>query len=268
LIRAPLSTTSVLDEATEVVGLTASPWAALLILTEIPYRFLQAVFVDQLIALGAEATHYGRLLQSTADLVIVAFVLAVAGRAVYARACRLASQSGANPGREALRLSLPALLSFLVTSGVTELLFYAGSITVLAIPVIAVVRGLATGTYELNDAPGVLRPFRLIARYGREVRIATALVIIFTVALFVAFVNVAGSFSIGVALAGAAGVRAARWSTMFSFENRRLVLMTFAGALIAIQPFWIAANVLLVRKAGVEETGEDLRTWFRALRNA
>ena len=46
MIRAPLSTTSVLDEAADVARLTASPWAALLILTEIPYRFLQAVFVD------------------------------------------------------------------------------------------------------------------------------------------------------------------------------------------------------------------------------
>ena len=44
--------------------------------------------------------------------------------------------------------------------------------------------------------------------------------------------------------------------------------MTIAGALIAVQPFWIAANVMLVTKAGVEETGEDLRAWFRGLRNA
>ena len=268
LIRAPLSTTSVLDEATDVVALTASPWAALLIVTELPYRFLQVVFIDQLINLGGEAMHYGAALQSIANLVVVAFVVAVCGRAVYARACRLASQSGAKPGSDALRLSMPALLSFLVTSSVTELLFYATFITFVAIPVIAVVRGLAIGTYELNDAPGVIAPFKLIGRYGREARVATAIVLVFAVALLVAFVNVAGSFSIGVFLAGAAGARAARWSTLFTFGNRRFILMTIAGALIAIQPFWIAANVLLVRKAGVEETGEDLRTWFRTLRNA
>jgi hypothetical protein len=268
LIRAPLSTTSVLDEAVDVVGLTASPWAALLILTELPYRFLQVVFIDELIDLGGEATHYGKALQSIADLVIIAFVLAVCGRAVYARACRLASHSGRTPGREALRLSLPALLSFLVTSSVTELLFYATSLTIVAIPVIAVVRGLATGTYEMNEAPGVIRPFRLIQRYGRELRIAVALVIVFTIALVVALINVAGSFSIAVFLADAAGTGAARWSRLFTFANRRYVLMTIAGALIAIQPFWIAANVMLVGKAGAEETGEDLRAWFRALRNA
>ena len=268
MIRAPLSTTSVLDEATDVVALTATPWAALLIVTELPYRFLQVVFIDQLLDLGGEAMHYGAALQSIADLVIIAFVLAVCGRAVYARACRLASQSGSRPGREALRLSMPALLSFLVTSSVTELLFYATFITFVSIPVIAVVRGLAIGTYELNDAPGVIAPFKLIGRYGREARVATAIVLVFAVALLVAFGNVAGTFAIGVWMAGAAGARVARWSQLFTFANRRFVLMTIAGALITVQPFWIAANVMLVTKAGAEETGEDLRAWFRALRNA
>ena len=268
MIRAPLSTTSVLDEAADVVALTATPWAALLILTELPYRFLQVVFIDQLLDLGGEAMHYGTALQSIADLVIVAFVVAVCGRAVYARACRLASQSNRTPGREALRVSMPALACLLVTSSVTELLFYATFITIVAIPAIKIVRGLAIGTYELNDAPGVIAPFKLIARYGRETRIAGALVFVFAVALLVAFANVAGAFSIGVWMAGAAGRNIARWSQLFSFGNRRFVLMILAGALIAVQPFWIAANVMLVAKAGAEETGEDLRAWFRALRNA
>jgi hypothetical protein len=267
LIRAPLSTTSVLDEATEIVTLTATPWAALLLLTELPYRFLQALFIDQLIELGGSATHYGHALQSTANGVVAAFVLAVCGRAVYARACRLASNSGASPGREALRLSLPALLAFLITSAATELLYYALALTVVAIPVVAVVRGLATGTYELNDTPGVLKPFRLIAQRGRELKIAVAIVLVFIVAFVVAWVNVAGSFGAGIFLADAAGAAAARWSRLFTFGNRRFVLMTIAGAAMAVQPFWIAANVMLVRKAGVEETGEDLRAWFSALRS-
>jgi hypothetical protein len=267
LIRAPLSTTSVLDEAADAAALT-TPWIALLILTELPYRFLQVVFLDQLFALGGEAQHYGAALQSIADLVIVAFVIAVCGRAVYARAVRLASHSGATPGREALRVPMPALLSLLVTSSVTELLFYATFMTCLAVPVLAVVRGLAIGTYELNDAPGVVGPFKLIARYGREARIAAALMLVFAVALLVAFGNVAGSFGIGMWLAGAAGARVARWAQLFTMHNRRFVLMTIAGALIAVQPFWIAANVLLVMKAGAAETGEDLRAWFRGLRNA
>src|SRR5690349_16215926 len=52
LIRAPLSTTSVLDESAAVVRATVTPWAALLLATSIPYRFMQIVFADRLIELG------------------------------------------------------------------------------------------------------------------------------------------------------------------------------------------------------------------------
>ena len=54
LIRAPLSTTSVLDESAAVVRATVSPWAALLLATSIPYRFMQIVFADRLIELGSK----------------------------------------------------------------------------------------------------------------------------------------------------------------------------------------------------------------------
>jgi hypothetical protein len=50
--------------------------------------------------------------------------------------------------------------------------------------------------------------------------------------------------------------------------NRRYVLMIIAGALLVIEPFWIAANVLLVRKAGVAESGDDLRVWFEELQRS
>src|SRR5438477_4022515 len=51
LIRAPLSTTAVLDEAADAVRLTAAPWGGLLIITALPYRFAQAIFADRLLAL-------------------------------------------------------------------------------------------------------------------------------------------------------------------------------------------------------------------------
>ena len=35
-----------------------------------------------------------------------------------------------------------------------------------------------------------------------------------------------------------------------------------------IEPFWIAANVLLVRKAGAAESGDDLRVWFEELQRS
>src|SRR3954469_229336 len=63
LIRAPLSTTSVLDESATVVRATVSPWAGLLLATSIPYRFMQIVFIDRLIELGSKAAQYGDVLR-------------------------------------------------------------------------------------------------------------------------------------------------------------------------------------------------------------
>src|SRR4051794_30995004 len=95
LIRTPLSTTSVLDEAADAVRVTGAAWAGLLILTSLPYRFLQAIFVDRLFTLGGEATHYGNLLGSLARWTMAAFLISRCGRAVYARATRLGTDGGA-----------------------------------------------------------------------------------------------------------------------------------------------------------------------------
>jgi hypothetical protein len=57
-----------------------------------------------------------------------------------------------------------------------------------------------------------------------------------------------------------------KWSLLLSGSNRRFVLMLLAGGVLAIQPFWVAANVMLIRKAGAQETGDDLRVWFEELK--
>jgi hypothetical protein len=267
LIHAPLSTTSVLDESTDIVSLVAAPWAAVVIATSIPYRFLQAVFIDRLIEVGGEASHYGRLLGTTANLAIAAFVLALWGRAVFARVCRLAAARGAAPGREAWRVPPVALASYLFTGTLAELVFYATLFSGIGTILAAILGGLAIGTMELNERASLSATLRLIARYGRELRVVTAMVIVFACALFVALVNVTATFSLGMWLSDVfLGVDLSRWKILFSANNRRFLLAAIAGAWIAIEPFWIAANVVLVRKAGAEETGEDLKVWFEELR--
>jgi hypothetical protein len=44
--------------------------------------------------------------------------------------------------------------------------------------------------------------------------------------------------------------------------------MLFAGAVMIVEPFWVAAHVVYVRKAGAEESGDDLKAWFAELRRA
>ncbi|HWW60893.1 MAG TPA: hypothetical protein VN181_05940, partial [Thermoanaerobaculia bacterium] len=131
LIRAPLSTTSVLDESSDVVRLVAAPWAGVLLATSIPYRFMQVLFFEQLLAVGSKAQHYGRALGTTANLTILAFVVSLFGRAVYARACRLAAVSGNTPRGEAWRVPFVSLMSYTYVAAVAELLFFVAVTTII-----------------------------------------------------------------------------------------------------------------------------------------
>jgi hypothetical protein len=267
LIRAPLSTTAVLDEATDVVGLTAAPWAGLLIATALPYRFLQALFLDQLLEVGASAAHYGNLLGATANMTVLTMLLAFWGRAVYARACRLAMVREETPGRETWRVPPAALASYVLTASAATLIGYVSLFTVIGLAVAVMFAGLAVGTFELNEGVSVTRPFSLIARYSKRVGIPFSLLFVFFCALAVALVNLVTAFQLTTWLAGAVGgFDAPNWELLFSRANRRFILMLFAGAIVLVEPFWIAAHVVYVRKAGAEESGDDLRTWFEELR--
>lgn len=266
MIHAPLSITSVLDEATDVVSMTAAPWAGVLIATALPYRFLQALFLDQLIEVGNDASQYGRLLGGTANLIVAAILLALWGRAVYARACRLSLGRGATPGREVWRVPAAALVSYFLTSSILLVAGTLGVFTCLGVWVVAIVAGMAIGTMELNERVSVLEPFRHIRRHARGATLL-GLSLVFFCALFVALANLAAAFGLGVwALTAIGGFDAPRWELLFTPGNRRYLLMLVAGALVAVEPFWVAAHVVFVRKAGAQERGDDLRAWFEELR--
>lgn len=265
MIRAPLSTTSVLDEAADVVRLTA-PWTGVLILTAIPYRFLQAMFFDQLLEVGSSASQYGHLLGATANLIVGSILFALWGRAVYARACRLAIARGAAPGREAWRVPPAAFMSYVLTASAMIFAGYLALYTIVGVLVTAMFAGLAIGTMELNEHAGVFAPFRILGRYAKSIAVPLALVFIFSIALLVAFVNLWAAFNAGKALLTAlGGFDAPRWPLLFGPGNRRFLLIVCAGAIILVEPFWIAAYVVFVRKAGAQESGDDLRAWFAEL---
>ncbi|HYM61813.1 MAG TPA: hypothetical protein VEZ11_13080 [Thermoanaerobaculia bacterium] len=255
-----------LDETADVVRIAAAPWAGVLILTSLPWLFLQVLFFNRLLELGDEATHYGNALLSTAYAVCFAFILAILGRAIYARACRFAAATGTTPGKEAFRVPPVALSSYFFTATLVELLFMIMTLTFAGIPLAIMVGGLAIGTMELNDRAGIRPPLRLIVRYARNARLLSALFFIFTLAFGIAWINLIAAFSAGLWLASAfGGLEVAQWSVLLSPSNRLFVLLTAAGAAAVIEPFWIAANVILVRKAGTEESGEELKLWFREL---
>ena len=267
MIRAPLSTTAVLDESAEVVRMTAAPWAGILILASMPYRFLQMLFLDRVLELGGTATQYGDVLRSTAYWTAAAFVLSLCGRAVYARACRLAV-SGGSPGSEALRVRPAALLNYIYVASLAEVITYMTVITFVGPIAGVMLSGLAIGTMELNERVSLTAPLRLIGRYTR-VAMLFGLVFVFFCAFIVALVNLTAAFQLVVWASGAfGGFDAPRWQLLFTGSNRRYTLLLIAGALVAVEPFWIAAQVVFVRKAGAEERGDDLRAWFEELRRA
>ncbi len=269
MIRAPLSTTSVLDEAADVVSLTAAPWAGFLIATSLPYRFLQALFLDQLIEVGSDAARYGNVLGATANMTVLTVLLALWGRAVYARACRLAMARGATPGRDTWRVPAAALASYVLTASATALLGYVALFTIFGFPIAIMVAGLAVGTIELNERVSLTRPFALILRYSNRMGILFSLLFVFFCALVVALLNLGAAFQAGTWMAGAiGGFDAPNWQLLFSRGNRRFVLLLFTGAIVLVEPFWIAAHVVYVRKAGAEERGDDLRAWFEEVKGA
>lgn len=246
--------------------MAGAPWAGLVILTALPLRYLEAIFLDQLIELGGSAPNYGNLLGATANVTVLTLLIAIWGRAVYARACRMAHARGGAPGVAAFRVPAVALGSYVLTASAAVLLGYATLFTCLGFIVAVVFSGLAIGTMELNERISLAQPFRLIFRYTRSLKIPIALVFVFFCATIVAMANLAGAFSVATWTAGAIGAfDAPHWQTLFG-NNRRYILMLAAGALAIVEPFWIAAHVVYVRKAGAEESGDDLRAWFEELR--
>ena len=240
-----------------------------MILTALPYRFAQVYFVDRLLEFGSDASHYGRYLLGVAAWTMVAFVIARWGRLVFARAIRLATDSGRTAGREAMRIPPATLIDYLYVSLVLECVSVAVFMTCLGPAIFTIVSGLAIGTAELNEQPSAIGPFRRIAKHGRSAGIATALALVFGIAAVVAAVNVTAAFGFGMWLASAVGGwDAHRWSVLISPANRRFVLVVIAAALIVIEPFWVAAYVTLVRKGEAAESGDDLRAWLEELRSA
>lgn len=269
MIRTPLSTTSVVDEAAGIVAATATPWAGVLMLCALPYRFLQALFLDQLFETGPDAAQYGNLLGATANLIVLATLLALWGRAVYARACGIAFARGRAAGSEPFRMRPASFACYVLTAAAAMLFGWVSLVTVLGFFAAVMFAGLAIGTFELNERVSLTRPFALIFRYTRHIAVPFGLAFVFLVATLIALVNLIAAFQLLTWLASALGnFDAPNWQRLFGLNNRRMWFVLVAGALVVVEPFWIAAHVIYVRKAGAEESGDDLRAWFHELKEA
>jgi hypothetical protein len=268
-MRGPLSVAEILDDTGDVSALVAAPWMGVVWLTALPLRLAQAEFASQLVALGGNASRYGHHLLALAALASAGLVLATLGRAAFARACLLAIRSGARPGRNALAVGLTPLLTHLFLALLAEALFYALCLTVVLVPLAVTLSALAAATAPLAEKAGLVAPLKAVVAPFARMGTILGLHAVFAVAFVIAFANLAVAFQAGLWLAGAVpGTDLAAWAHRMSLESPRFLALVVAGACLAVEPFWVAAHVVLVHRLRSRETGEDLRAWFERLRAA
>lgn len=265
--RSTLSLPEVLDDAFELTVRLASPWMGVLWLTALPLRLLQIHFAVRVFDLGGEAGQYGAHLLDLATLTGLAFLLSLWGRAVFVRAAGLSLRSLESPGWEALRIAPAAGLSYVYAALVFEVLFFALGWTLLGLPLLVLLAGMAAATSPLNERPGLLQPLRETARHSTPFVVLLGLLFVFGVALLIAAVNLYFVFRLGLWLAGGVpGLDLAPWRGLLALSSSRFRWVLLLGAILAVEPYWLTALVVHVHKVRSRESGEDLRLWFARLR--
>jgi hypothetical protein len=281
----------VLDDAAELVVRGVPEWAAVLALAALPLRLLEVHFANRLLQLGTHAAGHLHHLLSISWLVTLALLPALWGRAVFARACALALQSGLRvPPGLALRLPVSGFAGYLYAAMVWDGLFQLVGWALVPLPLLALGSGLAAATAPMTadsaaagnagnagdgddgglaprSRPGPLASLALALRGAPPPAACLGLLVTFGAALVVAYVNLFALVRIGLWLAGGvAGLRLSAWSVALGFGNRHFLLLLLAGAVALVEPFWLAALVVGVRASRARESGEDLVRRFAELR--
>ena len=275
MARDLFSPVGILDDTHGAVARIASPWLGVLWLLTAPYRFAQVYFLRELFALGAHAPEYGGYLDHLAWILFATFIPAVVGRAVYVRACLLGMQSGSRVGREALRVPPAQLLNSFYGAMLVEVLFCLTAWTFVAVPMLAGPAGLVYVAATRTERPGLFKPLFETARLMAGLRAMGGLLITYAVALLIAMLNVYVGLRAGLWVATTvAGDSLARWEHLLRPVHPLFpllpgepltVLLCLGGAMLAVEPFWLASLTVYVHRTRLKQSGEDLRLRFRLL---
>ena len=268
-----MSPVGILDATHPAAARAAAPWLGVYWLCLIPFRLAQVHFARELALLGTSAPDYLDYLTGLAWGVFAAFLPAVYGRAVWVRACGLTLQSGTGVGAEALRVPPAALASSFYLALLTEALFCLTAWMFITLPLLAILTGVVCVAAQEVERPGLFRPIaaagRLLARPG----ILISLAFTYTVALVIAYFNVYAAFVGGLWAAQAVGGdRLARWNHLLRPGSFVLVpaeplaaCLYVAGAILIVEPFWLASLTVYAHRTQWRRTGDDLRLAFRTL---
>ncbi|MGH9361824.1 MAG: hypothetical protein ACRD2T_07890 [Thermoanaerobaculia bacterium] len=252
-----------------MVAAVAAPWVGVLWLTALPLRLLQVAFADRLIELGADAHRYGRWFGELSWAIGLAFLLALYGRAVYARACGERYAAGRTPGWRALAAPLGPTFSYFYVALVLELLLILLAVTVVAVPVVVTLSGLAAASLPFYGRPGLFAPLRTVLAAGRRGLTLSGSILLFSIAWLVAALNLFLFVQLALLLAdGAFGASLAPWHAALGLEGRAFLLLVAVGAWLLVEPYWLAFLVVYVRRLHGRSRGEDLRRAWAALQAA
>jgi hypothetical protein len=256
-----------IDDAADVVG-RLPEWVGLLWLTAMPSRLLLAFLWIRLIELGADAVHYGDWARRMAWLLLLAWLGSLWGRQVFVRACRHALQSERPAPRALLRVPPREMAGHLAAALAVELLFWALLATWIAPVFLIVASGLAAAAAPAGG-PGPLDSLREVWRgvgpAGRLIR----LLLLFAVLVPLAAINLHFFARALVWLAGGvASFDVSGWRHVLDWGLPAYRILLLIGALLLLEPVWLAALTAHVERVRARGTGDDLRRWFAELRAA
>jgi hypothetical protein len=272
--RSNLSVISILDSAARLVPRVAAPWLGTFWLMVLPLRLLQVYFYSELVRLD-DPSQYLYFLWHISICLFAAFVIALFGRAVFVRACFLAQDTERKTQLSPLKVPLSDFLPFLYTALLIEVVFFSTLVTFVIPPLLIILSGLAAASSYGMSGPRIFSaPFGILRLLKHRVALF-GISCVFLLALYLVYVNL--YFLIQLLLwlsAPLLGPSLPKWEYIFGpgesgiYPKHPLTgQLLFALATMIVEPFWLAANVELVQRSRARVSGEDLKLWFREIKN-
>lgn len=253
-----------IDQACAIVR-RCSGWAGVLALSALPARLLLVLLLWEAWKLGDAAGSRGHGLTALAWLAAAAWLVSLAGRLVFVRACRIAAESERPEPRTVLRIPWAWLWALLRSAILVELLFWLSLPLCILAPAWIALAGMAA-VQAPDSGPGTTAPLRTLVVRTPWLPLLR-LVLCFVPALAVAvFAVIQGAGIAAWAADALPWSQPGTWSTLLTWDDPLFIMLACAGGTLLVEPFWLAALVALDRQARSRSTGDDLRAWFASLR--
>jgi len=211
---------------------------------------------------------HGNWVRRFALLVVASWLLSLWGRQVFVRACRHALRSARPAPASLLRVPAREMAGHVAAALAFEVLFWALIFTVVA-PLFLLVASALAAAAAPAGGPGPRRSLLEVWRATPPLSRLLRLLFLFLLTAPVAAINLHLLAHGLVWLAsGVAAADVSAWPAVLAFGNRAYLVLLSVGALLLLEPLWLAAIASHVERVRARSTGDDLRRWFSELRAA